>query len=126
LWVAAAVALMGTACTPSAAHREEPRAPAAGRSPNIDHLTPARDSIGAAPTRFTWTAIDGAEMYAIGIWNEVDVLVWRFDTVPETSITLPPEVRLEPGTYFWSISALREGREIAQSGLAAFVVRTAP
>ena len=36
------------------------------------------------------------------------------------------DVPLEPGTYFWSISALREDNQIAESGLAAFVVRPIP
>lgn len=126
LLAAVAVIALGAACTPSAAHREEPRTPSPGRGRNIDHLAPARDSIGAAPTRFVWTAIDGADLYAIGIWNEVDQLIWRQDNIPSTSVTLPDNVRLEPGTYFWTVSALREGSQIAESGLAAFVVRTAP
>jgi len=112
------------ACTPSAARSGE--APAKTAARNVDHVLPARDSVGPAPTRFTWTAIEGADRYAIGIWNEVDVLIWRQDNVPSTSVTLPEEVRLEPGTYFWAVSALREGSQIAESGLAAFVVRTAP
>jgi len=116
---------IASACTPSAA-REEPRGPSQARARNIDHVTPARDSIGAAPTRFTWTPIEGADLYAIGIWNEVDQLIWRQDNIPATSVTLPDTVRLEPGTYFWTVSALREGSQIAESGLAAFVVRTAP
>jgi hypothetical protein len=122
------IALIATsaACTPSAAQNGDARQQTPGRGRNIDHVAPVRDSIGAAPTRFTWTAIDGAELYAIGIWNEVDQLIWRQDNVPTTSVTLPDDVRLEPGTYFWTVSALREGSQIAESGLAAFVVRTAP
>jgi len=34
--------------------------------------------------------------------------------------------KVEPGTYFWSVSALRNGEELADSGLSAFVVRTSP
>lgn len=121
----AALMAVTVACTPSAAQNGDARAQA-GRARNVDHLVPARDSIGPAPTRFQWTAIDGADMYAIGIWNEVDQLIWRQDNVPSTSVTLPEDFRLEPGTYFWTVSALREGSQIAESGLAAFVVRTAP
>ncbi len=128
LRLATLVALMAVTvtCTPSAAQNGSARAQAPGRARNVDHVAPARDSIGPAPTRFEWTAIDGADMYAIGIWNEVDQLIWRQDNVPSTSVTLPEGVRLEPGTYFWTVSALREGSQIAESGLAAFVVRTAP
>ena len=123
----AALIAATAACTPSAAKTGgDVREQAPNRARNVDHISPARDSIGPAPTRFVWTAIEGADLYAIGIWNEVDVLVWRQDNVPSTSVTLPDDVRLEPGTYFWMVSALRQGSEIAQSGLAAFVVRTAP
>lgn len=87
---------------------------------------PARDSIGRAPTRFSWTAIDGAEEYSVGIWNEVDQMIWRQDHIKTNSVDLPTDVRLEPGTYFWSISALEGNQELAASGLAAFVVRTTP
>ena len=87
---------------------------------------PARDSIGRPPVRFSWTAIEGADQYSIGIWNEVDQMIWRRDHIPTPSIDRPEEIRLEPGTYFWSISALQGDQLLAESGLAAFVVRTAP
>jgi hypothetical protein len=117
------------ACSPAVARRDEPGVrPASGNRgrPNIEQLAPARDSVGSAPARFAWTAIEGADSYAVGIWNEVDVLIWRDDHVPTNSMVRPESLQLEPGTYLWSVSALREGREIAESGLAAFVVRTAP
>ena len=122
-----AASVFAAACTQSMAPAGKastaPGGHAASRGQVIDHLTPVRDSMGSAPTRFSWTEVPGADRYAIGIWTEVDVLVWRQDNVLTTSVTRPEEVRLEPGTYFWSVSALREGRLIAESGLAAFVVR---
>jgi hypothetical protein len=118
--------IAAAACTPSAAKSSEISKQPPVRGRNVDHVSPARDSVGPAPTRFAWTAIEGADLYAIGIWNEVDVLIWRQDNIPSTSVTLPDTVPLEPGTYFWAVSALREGSQIAESGLAAFVVRTAP
>jgi hypothetical protein len=93
------------------------------RLPTIDHVSPARDSVGARPSRFEWTAAEHADRYAIGIWDDVDRLMWRSDRVPGTSITLPDEVELGFGTYFWSVTALREDRPIAESGRSAFVVR---
>jgi hypothetical protein len=92
-------------------------------APKLDHLIPARDSQGSLPSRFEWTAVPGAESYSVGIWNEVDMLVWRMDNIPTNSFARPDSLRLEPGTYFWTISALRGGEEITSSGLAAFVVR---
>lgn len=126
-WTAAlAVFAIASACASSAARREEASSASSqdeSRAQTVDHLLPARDSIGSAPTRFSWTAIDGADSYAIGVWSEVDVLIWRQNNIPATSVTRPDDVRFEPGTYFWSVSALREGRQIGESGLAAFVVR---
>jgi hypothetical protein len=91
-------------------------------APRLDHLIPARDSQGSLPTRFEWTTVPGADAYSIGVWNEVDMLLWRKDNIPTNSF-VPTDLRLEPGTYFWVISALRNGEEIAASGLSAFVVR---
>ena len=91
-------------------------------APRLDHLIPARDSQGSQPARFEWTAVPQADSYSIGVWNEVDMLIWRKDHIPTNSF-VPTDLRLDPGTYFWTISALREGEEITTSGLAAFVVR---
>ena len=92
------------------------------RMPNIEHVSPARDAVGTAPARFEWTAAAGAEEYALGVWDDVDRLMWRSDHIPTTSVVVPKEVQLEFGTYYWSVTALREGRPIAESGRSAFVV----
>lgn len=91
-------------------------------APKLDHVMPARDSQGSLPKRFEWTPVAGADSYSIGIWNEVDMLIWRKDQIPTNSFE-PTDLRLDPGTYFWTISALKDGEEIAASGLSAFVVR---
>jgi hypothetical protein len=88
----------------------------------IQHEEPRRDFVGGRPTRFRWSAIAGADRYAIGLWNEADRLLWRRDDLTETSVDWPAELYADPGTYFWSVSALENGREIAKSGMAAFVV----
>ncbi len=92
------------------------------RAPRLDHLIPARDSQGSQPRRFEWTAVPGADSYSIGIWNEVDMMIWRHDRIAATFFE-PTDLRLDPGTYFWTISAIKDGEEIAASGLSAFVVR---
>ena len=114
---------------PSVSQQATPSASASTRAnvaQKLDHVTPARDSVGPAPKTFSWTAVQGADSYSIGVWNEVDVMIWRVNNIPTTSVTRPDDVPLEPGTYFWSISALRNGEEVADSGLSAFVVRTSP
>jgi hypothetical protein len=120
------LAALTVSCAPSVANGTRASAGVESqddRSRTLNHVTPARDFVGSAPTRFVWTAYTSAETYSIGVWTDVDVLVWRQDNVQTTSVAKPDDVRFEPGTYFWSVSALREGRLVAESGLAAFVVR---
>jgi hypothetical protein len=94
----------------------------ANQAPRLDHLIPPRDSQGSLPTLFEWTTVPQADSYSIGIWNEIDMMLWRKDGIT-TNHFEPTDLRLDPGTYFWTISALRNGEEIASSGLSAFVVR---
>ena len=103
---------------------ETPVAAQAGGVQTIDHVSPARDSIGKMPKVFQWTAAKDADEYSIGIWNEVDRLIWRRDHITATSTPFPEDVEMEAGTYFWTVSALKGGSQVADSGLAAFVVRT--
>ena len=87
----------------------------------INHLIPRRDFVGTQPQRFEWTVVVGVDRYAVGIWNDADRLMWRDDHVAGTSVS-PSDLRLEPGTYYWMVSGVRDERQIADSGLAAFVV----
>ena len=120
----AAAAVIVVACTSSNEAREsEPAVAAEQRLPTIDHVSPARDSVGARPTRFEWTAAEGADRYAIGVWDEVGRLMWRNNRIVGTSAALPDDVELGFGTYFWSVTALREGQAVAETGRSAFVVR---
>jgi hypothetical protein len=113
-------------CTSSAVERESTSPPPdpQGKSDAqlIDHITPRRDFTGPAPTRFEWTAAKGADEYVIAVWNESDTMVWRQGRLQQTSVALPGDVVLGPGTYFWSVMGFSAGRAIAQSGLSAFVV----
>ena len=40
----------------------------------------------------------------------------------DTSLEWPKGNRLEPGTYFWRVVGVKDGRRVADSGRAAFVV----
>ncbi len=88
----------------------------------IQHEVPKRDFVGPAPTEFRWSPIQGADRYAIGLWNETDRLMWRKDDITTTQVAMPKELYLDYGTYFWSVSALQNDREIGKSGMAAFVI----
>ena len=125
---AAAVALLflGVSCVHPSAPKDGATPAPRSRPPSeqLDHLLPRRDSVGSAPKAFTWTAFTGADSYAIGVWNDVDVLVWVQRNIPTNSVNVPADVELPAGTYMWSVSAVRDGEEIADSGLSAFVVRS--
>jgi hypothetical protein len=134
---AVAVAFIAAAACTGAQAQQEPSAPIitiqkAPETPvaaeqgvqTIDHVSPARDSVGKMPKVFQWTAAKDAEEYSIGIWNDVDRLIWRRDHIAATSTPFPEEMEMEAGTYFWTVAALRGGSQVADSGLAAFVVRT--
>ena len=122
----ATILLIALACAPAdgrAGDVAEELQPSA-KAPVIDHVSPRRDSVGGVPKYFEWTRVEGADGYAICIWNEVDVMLWRQNDIRDTRVARPDGLRLEPGTYLWSVTALRGGQSIAESGLAAFIVRT--
>ena len=137
MFTAVAGLVLGAACTGAQA-QQEPSAPiitiqkapettpvaAAQAVQTIDHVSPARDSVGRMPKVFQWTAAKEADEYSIGIWNEVDRLIWRRDHIAATSTPFPEDMEMEAGTYFWTVAALKGGQQIADSGLAAFVVKT--
>jgi len=121
----AAIVATALSCTAPAGRRDATLTPPAGgdrAASRLDHLTPARDSVGGAPSEFAWTPVDGADRYAIGVWTEVDVLVWRRDDLQAPSVPWPSDLQLEHGTYFWAVTALRGDRPVAESGRAAFVI----
>lgn len=116
------ILLVGAACVQaSEAPLPAAAAPPAARQQRLEHVSPGRDSVGAQPKKFEWTAIDGAEGYALLVVNEVDIEMWE-TTVQATSIDVPKELNLDSGTYYWAVGAFRGGRQVAYSGRSAFVV----
>lgn len=122
LALACAVSAAAACATPSSAEEAAAGRQKAEEPKVIQHQVPRRDFVGHQPDKFVWTAVPEADHYAIGLWNEVDRLLWRQDGITGTSVDRPAELDLEEGTYFWLVSGLRNGQEIAKSGLAAFVV----
>jgi hypothetical protein len=126
----AVLVALSAACAPATSQLADagPKSPEReGRQvTTINHVSPAVDAIGRAPVHFTWTAMPEADSYSIGIWNEVDQIIWRQDHITGTSVDRPEDVPLDPGTYIWAVSALRGGQLIGETGLAHFVVRPTP
>jgi hypothetical protein len=88
----------------------------------IEHLVPRPDFVGPTPPRLEWTAATGADSYAVGVENEIEIPVFDQERITTTSIPWPKEIKVEPGTYYWRITGYKGDRLIADSGRAAFVV----
>lgn len=121
------IAALGASSCAAPSDAESNPAPAAAQAPPLElrviqHEAPKRDFVGAPPAEFRWSPIEGADRYAIGLWNETDRLMWRKDDITSPQVAMPKELYLDYGTYFWSVSALQNDREIAKSGMAAFVI----
>lgn len=118
---AVAIAIVSLACSPPSA--QEAGAPVAPIvRDEIDDVAPKRDAVGPMPARFEWTAAQGVDEYAITVENEVDVRLFQARS-RATSVVWPRGDTLEPGTCFWRVVGLAaDGRRVADSGRAAFVV----
>jgi hypothetical protein len=120
--IAAVVLPLAIGCSSPRAQTETVAATAENRLTVIEHVTPRRDSVGGVPPRFEWTAVANADSYTIGVWSEVDQMVWRQPHLTKALVEVPKDFDLEPGTYYWRVTALREDRPVGDSGLSAFVV----
>jgi hypothetical protein len=67
--------------------------------------------------------VEGADSYTLGVWNEADRRVLFRTGVTGPSLHVDADIDFEPGTYFWSVVAVRDERPAAESGFSAFVVR---
>ena len=125
---AAVVVVLACACAPSSA--DDPAAAAAGGDVatarqqllTIHHLTPRPDFVGAQPVRFAWTPIEGVDRYAVGLVSEIDMMVWQRSDIGAAEVAWPAGLEVPEGTYFWMVEGYRDGRRVAESGRAAFVV----
>ena len=69
-----------------------------------------------------WTPIAGADSYAIGLTSEIDTVVWQTAGIRKAEVEWPAGLEVPAGTYFWMVEGFTEGRRMAESGRAAFVV----
>lgn len=121
--LAVLAALVACTAQPKAQGDASSSAAPAAQTKDIRHLKPVPDSVGPMPKRFEWTAVEGADSYTFRIWNEVDVRLASESGLTTTFIDAPDDFELPFGTYFWSVLGVRDGQVIAESGLAAFVVK---
>ena len=123
-----AIIVASLACVRASDNREPTPITSPGQAPTliaqqtIEHVSPKRDSIGPTPTRFEWTGIKDADSYLFELHNEIS-LVASSKGIVGTTLDWPSDQRLSPGTYFWMVTAVRDGQSIAASGRSAFVVQ---
>lgn len=122
LTIAAAVACR--ADVPAAAGQAGQPASQDAQSRDIRHLEPVPDSVGPQPLHFRWSSAAAADSYTLRIWNEADVRVYSETGITTTSVDVPQDSEIPAGTYFWAVVGMRGEQPVAESGLAAFVVRT--
>ena len=119
------LAVFCLACSSQSAQESTPAAPvqqAPIARDSIEHIVPKRDYVGPMPARFEWTAAKGVDEYLVTIENEVDMLMMEA-RIRGTALDFPKDKKLDNGTYFWRVEGVAaDGRSVADSGRAAFVV----
>ena len=87
--------------------------------PRLRIVTPLEgDVTTTGQLRLTWRPLP-AGTYHVALLAEDGAPLWTVDTA-DTSVTLPPAIRLEAGrTYFWRVDAVHDG-VAATSGVIPF------
>lgn len=81
------------------------------------------ESASRAGLRFVWEPDGPDAIYEISVTDSSGTSLWRART-PDTSITLPDSVSLQPGgTYHWWVDVLLGDGRLASTGLREFTVR---
>lgn len=71
--------------------------------------------------QLAWQAVPTAEGYELRINTMAGDAIWATRAVTANA-TIPPDVALPPGRYYWQVTALRDNIGIASSALTAFRV----
>jgi len=78
------------------------------------------DTISLAKPALVWSAIAGEPTYRFTLTDASGQPLWSSSTT-DTSVTLPPQVTLQPRqTYFWYVDALRANGRAASTGVRRF------
>jgi Putative zinc-finger len=87
-------------------------------------LSPADgDTIEAGTPAMLWSAVAGEPTYRLTLTDASGQPVWT-TTTTDTSVTLPPNVILQPRKrYFWYVDALRADGRAASTGVRRFTTR---
>jgi hypothetical protein len=104
-----------------AADRTRSEVPSVEAAGSITTRLPADgDTISLAKPALVWSAIAGEPTYRFTLTDASGQPLWSSNTT-DTSVTLPPQVTLQPHqTYFWYVDALRANGRAASTGVRRF------
>ena|SRR5579872_1720137 len=92
-------------------------------SPDVIQAIAPRGRVAAGSITFAWHGWDGATRYEVRLFEADGALVW-FGSTDDTSIPLPPEIKLAPRRYYWQIRAVRGA--VAESALVPITIVGSP
>lgn len=82
-----------------------------------------RGAVAAAP-RFIWSAVPGADLYGVSLFDETGRVLWESRT-RDTSIALPPGVHvIARSRYYWKVDAQTGWGRWVGSELTPFSIGT--
>jgi hypothetical protein len=71
---------------------------------------------GGGPT-FEWKPVANANHYRVELYAVDGLPLWKSADLVATAVRWPTTLKAVPGTYYWQVVAIRDGRELATSGL---------
>jgi hypothetical protein len=84
--------------------------------PRIDVLAPGSEGeLSARGLKFQWRAESVDVEYSMSLQDSSGHIVWSATTA-DTTLTLPADVTVRPGLYFWTVDALRADGRTATTG----------
>jgi hypothetical protein len=72
---------------------------------------------------FDWNPIDGATDYRVVVFTDDGERSFEVHDLRTTSVALAKTVTLPAGSYFWQVTALRDGQAVGESARIPFTIK---
>ena len=123
----AAAAGCGQSSSPAVAEAPAASTPAPSAAPakpaaSLTLLEPADGVFSGHIDLFRWTAVEGADGYAIKILGSDGRVVFENPALTAAEAHLPKTVALEPEAHTWTVTARKGGEVIATSPMFKFSI----
>lgn len=83
-------------------------------------LVPAADQV-LSNRQLSWQPVDGADEYEVRVSAADGGAVWTA-RVPSSAASIPQQVAMPAGRYYWQVTAIRDGAAAGASPMARFRV----